>query len=82
MLDVLNFSASDGLTGTGESGGLPADPGHGGLRHQHRLLVRQQLDAIWESHVLHHHRQLLGLGVVLEDAEDETACVREPLPGF
>lgn len=82
MLDVLKPSASDGPAGTGESGGLPADPGHGGLSHQHRLLVWQQLDAIWESQVLHHHRELLGLSVVLEDAEDETARVREPLPGF
>lgn len=55
--------------GTGESGGLPADPGHGGLCHQHRLLVRQQLDAVREAQVLHHHRQLFGLRVVLEDAE-------------
>lgn len=48
---------------------LPADAGHGGLGHQHRLLIGQQLDPIWKSEVLHHHRQFPTLSVVFQHAD-------------
>jgi len=57
--------------------GSPADPGHGGLGHQHRLLVGQQLDAVGEAEVLHHHRQLSAVGVVLQHP-DHTTAIRPP----
>lgn len=61
-------------------GVLPSYPSHCGLCHQHRLLIRQQLDAIWKSKVLHHHRQLPALCVVLQHSENTTTTTNLFLP--
>lgn len=55
----------------------PAYPGHGGLCHQHRLLVRQQLDAVRESQVLHDDGQLPGFRVKLQNSEKQQQQVSE-----
>ena len=48
---------------------LPANAGHGGLSNQYRLLIRQQLDPIWKSEVLHHHWQFPALSVVFQHTD-------------
>lgn len=51
---------------------LPTNPSHGGLCNQDRLLVRQQLDAVWESQVFHDDRKLSGLHIILQHSMVKT----------